>query len=102
MELPSLPPPRDDGSADAPAPAPGAEYTIGGVTVHFPHKAYASQVAMMSGVIRACDQSQSALLESPTGASPRFPFFLPLRGVPCPGSAAFWRGLYSKGLVGWW
>lgn len=43
-------------------------YTISGVKVHFPCKAYPSQVAMMNNIIRALQRGQNALLESPTGS----------------------------------
>ncbi len=46
----------------------GHDYTINRVKVHFPHKAYPSQVAMMSHIIRALQRGQNALLESPTGS----------------------------------
>jgi len=44
------------------------EYTIGGVKVYFPVKAYPSQVAMMSKIINALQKGQNSLLESPTGS----------------------------------
>ena len=44
------------------------EYMIGGYKVHFPFKAYPSQIAMMAKVIRGADRSENALLESPTGS----------------------------------
>ena len=47
------------------APKP---YTIGGITVQFPHKAYPSQVAMMAKIIQSLKNSQNCLLESPTGS----------------------------------
>jgi len=46
----------------------GHVYTINGVSVSFPHKAYPSQVAMMSHIIKALQRGQNALLESPTGS----------------------------------
>ncbi|KAH6566193.1 hypothetical protein BASA60_009568, partial [Batrachochytrium salamandrivorans] len=42
-------------------------YTISGVKVRFPYKAYPSQIAMMGKIIRAIKESENALLESPTG-----------------------------------
>ena len=44
------------------------EYTISQVKVHFPCKAYPSQVAMMNNIIKALKNGQNALLESPTGS----------------------------------
>lgn len=44
------------------------EYTIGGVKVHFPVKAYPSQVAMMAKIINSLQKGQNGLLESPTGS----------------------------------
>ncbi|XP_032401150.1 Fanconi anemia group J protein isoform X1 [Xiphophorus hellerii] len=44
------------------------EYTIGGVKVHFPCKAYPSQLAMMNSIIRGLNYGQHCLLESPTGS----------------------------------
>eukprot|EP00729_Bicosta_minor_P030860 gene30860-20874_t len=41
---------------------------IGGVTVQTPHKPYPSQLALMSGCIRAIKARSNALLESPTGS----------------------------------
>ena len=38
------------------------------VKIHFPHKAYPSQVAMMNQIVRSLQQSKNALLESPTGS----------------------------------
>ncbi len=43
-------------------------YTFSGVTVEFPHKAYPSQVAMMSKIVLSLKRGQNALLESPTGS----------------------------------
>uniref|UniRef100_A0A671VGH5 DNA 5'-3' helicase n=1 Tax=Sparus aurata TaxID=8175 RepID=A0A671VGH5_SPAAU len=44
------------------------EYTIGGVKIHFPCKAYPSQLAMMNSIIRGLNTGQHCLLESPTGS----------------------------------
>ncbi|KAM9359039.1 Fanconi anemia group J protein [Symphorus nematophorus] len=44
------------------------QYTIGGVKVHFPCKAYPSQLAMMNSIIRGLNSGQHCLLESPTGS----------------------------------
>uniref|UniRef100_A0A8C4EDD7 DNA 5'-3' helicase n=1 Tax=Dicentrarchus labrax TaxID=13489 RepID=A0A8C4EDD7_DICLA len=44
------------------------EYTIGGVKIHFPCKAYPSQLAMMNSIIRGLNSGQHCLLESPTGS----------------------------------
>ncbi|XP_035985322.1 Fanconi anemia group J protein homolog isoform X1 [Fundulus heteroclitus] len=44
------------------------EYTIGGVKVHFPCKAYPSQLAMMNSIMRGLNSGQHCLLESPTGS----------------------------------
>ena len=46
----------------------GHEYSMSGVRVRFPAKAYPSQVAMMSKIITGLQRSQNALLESPTGS----------------------------------
>ncbi|XP_071790208.1 Fanconi anemia group J protein homolog [Asterias amurensis] len=43
-------------------------YTIGGVTVEFPCKAYSTQVSMMSMIIRGIERQKNCLLESPTGS----------------------------------
>lgn len=45
-----------------------ATYTIGGVKIHFPCKAYPSQLAMMNSIIRGLNNGQHCLLESPTGS----------------------------------
>ncbi|KAK7588122.1 hypothetical protein V9T40_005367 [Parthenolecanium corni] len=47
---------------------PGVSYTIGGVKVDFPVKAYPSQISMMDKIIRGCHRAQNCLLESPTGS----------------------------------
>lgn len=44
------------------------EYTIGGVKVQFPCKAYPSQLAMMNSIVRGLNKSENCLLESPTGS----------------------------------
>ncbi|XP_060059857.1 Fanconi anemia group J protein isoform X2 [Erinaceus europaeus] len=45
-----------------------SEYTIGGVKISFPCKAYPSQLAMMNSIIRGLNCKQHCLLESPTGS----------------------------------
>ncbi|TNN01432.1 hypothetical protein fugu_010814 [Takifugu bimaculatus] len=49
-------------------PASPLEYTIGGVKIQFPRKAYPSQLAMMNSIIRGLNTGQHCLLESPTGS----------------------------------
>ncbi|XP_018556622.1 Fanconi anemia group J protein [Lates calcarifer] len=44
------------------------EYTIGGVNISFPCKAYPSQLAMMNSIVRGLNYGQHCLLESPTGS----------------------------------
>jgi len=44
------------------------EYSMCGVKVKFPAKAYPSQVAMMSKIVTSLQRSQNSLLESPTGS----------------------------------
>ena len=44
------------------------EYKMSGVAVSFPHKAYPSQIAMMSKIIVSLQKAQNCLLESPTGS----------------------------------
>ncbi|XP_040903306.1 Fanconi anemia group J protein isoform X2 [Toxotes jaculatrix] len=44
------------------------EYTIGGVRINFPCKAYPSQLAMMNSIVRGLNNGQHCLLESPTGS----------------------------------
>ncbi|XP_048016397.1 Fanconi anemia group J protein isoform X4 [Megalobrama amblycephala] len=44
------------------------DYTIGGVKINFPCKAYPSQLAMMNSIIRGLNHGQHCLLESPTGS----------------------------------
>ncbi|XP_069578846.1 Fanconi anemia group J protein isoform X1 [Brachyistius frenatus] len=48
--------------------ASAVEYTIGGVKIHFPCKAYPSQLAMMNSIVRGLNSGQHCLLESPTGS----------------------------------
>ncbi|XP_037533678.1 Fanconi anemia group J protein [Nematolebias whitei] len=48
--------------------ASSVEYTVGGVKIHFPCKAYPSQLAMMNSIIRGLNYGQHCLLESPTGS----------------------------------
>ncbi|KAG5836755.1 hypothetical protein ANANG_G00231930 [Anguilla anguilla] len=48
--------------------APSVEYTIGGVKIGFPCKAYPSQLAMMNSIVRGLNHGQHCLLESPTGS----------------------------------
>ncbi|XP_061537622.1 Fanconi anemia group J protein isoform X4 [Phycodurus eques] len=48
--------------------ASSVEYTIGGVRIQFPCKAYPSQLAMMNSIIRGLNYGQHCLLESPTGS----------------------------------
>ncbi|XP_066551926.1 Fanconi anemia group J protein [Amia ocellicauda] len=45
-----------------------SEYTIGGVKIQFPCKAYPSQLAMMNSIVRGLNCQQHCLLESPTGS----------------------------------
>ncbi|KAM6110729.1 Fanconi anemia group J protein [Pterocles gutturalis] len=45
-----------------------SEYTIGGVKIIFPCKAYPSQLAMMNAIVRGLNNRQHCLLESPTGS----------------------------------
>ncbi|KAL4647191.1 Fanconi anemia group J protein [Arapaima gigas] len=48
--------------------AAAVEYTIGGVKIQFPCKAYPSQLAMMNSIVRGLNHGQHCLLESPTGS----------------------------------
>nr|XP_033486457.1 Fanconi anemia group J protein isoform X2 [Epinephelus lanceolatus] len=48
--------------------ASSVEYTIGGVRILFPCKAYPSQLAMMNSIVRGLNYGQHCLLESPTGS----------------------------------
>lgn len=43
-------------------------YTISGVPVIFPHKAYPPQIAMMDKIIKSMNKKHNCLLESPTGS----------------------------------
>ncbi|OCT94970.1 Fanconi anemia group J protein homolog [Xenopus laevis] len=45
-----------------------SEYTIGGVKILFPCRAYPSQFAMMNSIMRGLNCKQHCLLESPTGS----------------------------------
>eukprot|EP00079_Xenopus_tropicalis_P033313 XP_017947084.1 PREDICTED: Fanconi anemia group J protein isoform X3 [Xenopus tropicalis] len=45
-----------------------SEYTIGGVKILFPCRAYPSQLAMMNSIMRGLNCKQHCLLESPTGS----------------------------------
>uniref|UniRef100_A0A8C0B1Q3 DNA 5'-3' helicase n=1 Tax=Buteo japonicus TaxID=224669 RepID=A0A8C0B1Q3_9AVES len=45
-----------------------SEYTIGGVKIIFPCKAYPSQLAMMNAIVKGLNNRQHCLLESPTGS----------------------------------
>ncbi|XP_041052824.1 Fanconi anemia group J protein [Carcharodon carcharias] len=45
-----------------------SEYTIGGVKILFPCKAYPSQLAMMNSIVRGLNCQKHCLLESPTGS----------------------------------
>uniref|UniRef100_A0A672U6L5 DNA 5'-3' helicase n=1 Tax=Strigops habroptila TaxID=2489341 RepID=A0A672U6L5_STRHB len=45
-----------------------SEYTIGGVKIMFPCKAYPSQLAMMNAILKGLNNRQHCLLESPTGS----------------------------------
>ncbi|XP_067328247.1 Fanconi anemia group J protein [Anolis sagrei] len=45
-----------------------SEYTIGGVKILFPCKAYPSQLAMMNAIVKGLNSKQHCLLESPTGS----------------------------------
>ncbi|XP_032934090.1 Fanconi anemia group J protein isoform X2 [Catharus ustulatus] len=49
-------------------PSEGAEYTIGGVKILFPCRAYPSQLAMMNAIVKGLNNRQHCLLESPTGS----------------------------------
>lgn len=44
------------------------EYKMAGIPVLFPHKAYPSQIAMMSKIITSLQKGRNCLLESPTGS----------------------------------
>ncbi|KAK2178643.1 hypothetical protein NP493_534g01013 [Ridgeia piscesae] len=47
---------------------PTQSYTINGVKVQFPCKAYPSQLSMMAKILKGLDQRENCLLESPTGS----------------------------------
>ncbi|KPP74356.1 Fanconi anemia group J protein-like, partial [Scleropages formosus] len=51
-----------------PMAATAVEYTIGGVKIQFPCKAYPSQLAMMNSIVRGLNHGHHCLLESPTGS----------------------------------
>ncbi|XP_037329389.2 Fanconi anemia group J protein isoform X2 [Pungitius pungitius] len=44
------------------------EYMVGGVEIHFPCKAYPSQLSMMNSIIQGLKHGKHCLLESPTGS----------------------------------
>ncbi|KAM4699103.1 Fanconi anemia group J protein [Discoglossus pictus] len=68
-----------------------SEYTIGGVKIFFPCRAYPSQLAMMNSIIRGLNCKQHCLLESPTGSGKSL-------ALLC--SALAWQqSLYEKTLV---
>uniref|UniRef100_A0A8C7M9I1 DNA 5'-3' helicase n=1 Tax=Oncorhynchus kisutch TaxID=8019 RepID=A0A8C7M9I1_ONCKI len=70
--------------------APSVEYTIGGVKIQFPCKAYPSQLAMMNSIVRGLNHGQHCLLESPTGSGKSL-------ALLC--SALAWQqAQYGKGL----
>ncbi|KAM7399849.1 hypothetical protein PAMP_019090 [Pampus punctatissimus] len=48
--------------------ASSVDYTIGGVKISFPCKAYPSQLAMMNSIVRGLNYEKHCLLESPTGS----------------------------------
>ncbi|XP_058020094.1 Fanconi anemia group J protein isoform X2 [Ahaetulla prasina] len=67
-----------------------SEYTIGGVKILFPCKAYPSQLAMMNAIVKGLSSKQHCLLESPTGSGKSL-------ALLC--SALAWqRSLYEKPL----
>ncbi|KAL0073827.1 hypothetical protein J3Q64DRAFT_1780169 [Phycomyces blakesleeanus] len=43
-------------------------YTMAGVKIEFPFRAYKSQIQMMSMIVKALKNRENALLESPTGS----------------------------------
>ncbi|XP_030041551.1 Fanconi anemia group J protein isoform X2 [Microcaecilia unicolor] len=45
-----------------------SEYTVGGVKIMFPCKAYPSQLSMMNAIVKGLNNGQHCLLESPTGS----------------------------------
>ncbi|KFV17727.1 Fanconi anemia group J protein, partial [Tauraco erythrolophus] len=68
-----------------------SEYTIGGVKIAFPCKAYPSQLAMMNAIVKGLNNRQHCLLESPTGSGKSL-------ALLC--SALSWQqSLYEKSLL---
>ncbi|KAG8451681.1 hypothetical protein GDO86_003752 [Hymenochirus boettgeri] len=68
-----------------------SEYTIGGVKILFPCRAYPSQLAMMNSIMRGLNGKQHCLLESPTGSGKSL-------ALLC--SALAWqKSLYAKQTV---
>ncbi|XP_054250330.1 Fanconi anemia group J protein [Indicator indicator] len=68
-----------------------SEYTIGGVKILFPCKAYPSQLAMMNAIVKGLNNKQHCLLESPTGSGKSL-------ALLC--SALSWQqALYEKPLL---
>ncbi|KFV43893.1 Fanconi anemia group J protein, partial [Tyto alba] len=68
-----------------------SEYTIGGVKIIFPCKAYPSQLAMMNAIVKGLNSRQHCLLESPTGSGKSL-------ALLC--SALSWQqSLYEKSLL---
>ncbi|KFQ06103.1 Fanconi anemia group J protein, partial [Leptosomus discolor] len=68
-----------------------SEYTIGGVKIMFPCKAYPSQLAMMNAIVKGLNNRQHCLLESPTGSGKSL-------ALLC--SALSWQqSLYEKSLL---
>ncbi|XP_062448427.1 Fanconi anemia group J protein [Rhea pennata] len=72
-------------------PSDVSEYTIGGVKIIFPCKAYPSQLAMMNAIVKGLNNRQHCLLESPTGSGKSL-------ALLC--SALSWQqSLYEKSVV---
>ncbi|KFP52284.1 Fanconi anemia group J protein [Cathartes aura] len=72
-------------------PSDVSEYTIGGVKIIFPCKAYPSQLAMMNAIVKGLNNRQHCLLESPTGSGKSL-------ALLC--SALSWQqSLYEKSLL---
>uniref|UniRef100_A0A8C2U5W3 DNA 5'-3' helicase n=1 Tax=Coturnix japonica TaxID=93934 RepID=A0A8C2U5W3_COTJA len=68
-----------------------SQYTIGGVKIMFPCKAYPSQLAMMNAIVKGLNNKQHCLLESPTGSGKSL-------ALLC--SALSWQqSLYEKSLL---
>lgn len=68
-----------------------SQYTIGGVKIMFPCKAYPSQLAMMNAIVKGLNNRQHCLLESPTGSGKSL-------ALLC--SALSWQqSLYEKSLL---